>query len=109
MISLVAFESMSSLKRLLSQITSRCLASSSSDNSPAFQRWVSMIKQNPKSLLGRQNRVCLLVLLSSLEGLEFPYESPSPESFRGWAIVGSAANQISQIAISKKGRTRKRF
>src|SRR6267142_2513053 len=75
---------MAKLRRFTSRSCTR-LASSSSDNSPAFQRWVSMAK-NLKSLQGRQNRVDSMVLLSSLKGLKYRYDTIFQTLKRG-AIV----------------------
>jgi hypothetical protein len=66
--------------------SSTCLASSSSDNSPVFLTLGPDRKKNPKSPLGRQNHVCSLVLLSSLAGLEYPYDTIFP-ALKRWAIV----------------------
>jgi hypothetical protein len=41
--------------------------------------------KNPKSHQGRQNRVCSMVLLSTLRGLEYSYDTIFP-ALKRWAI-----------------------
>jgi hypothetical protein len=58
-----------------------------SENSPAFQRWVS-IKRIPEVPSGTAERWKLLALLSSLKGLRYFCAMILP-ALKRWAIFGS--------------------
>ena len=84
----------SAMIRLLSEwrpstsVSQRLAASEnllSSDNSPAFQRWVRT-SEHQKSLQGRKTCTCVRTLLSSLKGLKDYYETFFP-ALKRWGII----------------------
>jgi hypothetical protein len=58
---------------------------------------------------GRQNRVCLLVLLSSLTGLEYSNETTFP-ALKRWASVRGtdAKHNLARPQVGKMGRAEAR-